>query len=150
MKNSNLKIIKTIKETEVEFFTNFYLEPNSSYEIDNCVREIIKPTEFAYRLDIWFDNNDSGHFVKDDLRVEISYGVMKDFCFTASKDYTEAELDKIENWIIKIYTCMLEKEKIRLDEKAKEKADPLVEAPKSKADIVKKNWFSRIFGLKNT
>ena len=38
-----------------------------------------------------------------------------DFTFTIENKYSEIEMNKIENWIKDIYVCMLEKEKIRIE-----------------------------------
>ena len=116
MHKSNLKIIRKTKDNSIEFYTNKSLEPNSSYEIENCIKERISPIkELNYKFDYWFDDNDSGYFIKDNIRVDIHYGVMMDFTFTIENKYSEIELNKIENWIKEIYLCMLEKEKIRIE-----------------------------------
>lgn len=112
----DFKILRTTKEGEITIFTNVVLEPNSSYEIENCIKETLKPLkEVEYNFDYWFDDNDNGHFIKDNLRVDIHYGVMTDFTFYVNKNYSELELSKIETWIEKIYSCLLTKEKLRIE-----------------------------------
>lgn len=116
MHKSDLKIIRSIKDNNIEFCTNTSLETNSSYEIENCINETISPVnELNYKFDYWFDDNDTGYFIKDNIRVDIHYGVMFDFTFTIENKYSEFDLNKIENWIKDIYLCMLQKEKIRIE-----------------------------------
>jgi hypothetical protein len=116
MHKSDLKIIREVKDNSIEFYTNKSLEPNSSYEIENCIKDRISPIkELKYKFDYWFDDNDSGYFIKDNIRIDIHYGVMMDFTFTIENKYSEIEMNKIENWIKDIYVCMLEKEKIRIE-----------------------------------
>ena len=116
MHKSDLKIIRETKNNSIEFYTNRSLEPNSSYEIKNCIKDKISPIkELNYKFDYWFDDNDSGYFIKDNIRIDIHYGVMMDFTFTIENKYSEIELNKIENWIKDIYECMLEKEKNRIE-----------------------------------
>lgn len=116
MHKSDLKIIRKTKDNSIEFYTNKSLELNSSYEIENCIKDTLSPIkELNYTFDYWFDDNDSGYFIKDNIRIDIHYGVMMDFTFTIGNKYSEIEMNKIENWIKDIYVCMLEKEKIRLE-----------------------------------
>lgn len=111
MSTSELKIIRNINDSNIEFITNITLEPNSSYEIKNCIIETISPLKkVEYNFDFWFDDNDSGYFIKDKIRVNIHYGVMYDFTFTVENKYSKEDLSKIEDWIYQIYSCMLQKE----------------------------------------
>lgn len=114
MKDLDLKINRHEKSDKIEFYTSMILEPNSSYEIENCIRDAVRPKKMEYRFDLWFDDNDSGYFIKDNLKVEISYGVMTDFIFYTDINYSEDELRKVEGWIKAICLKLLEKEKIRL------------------------------------
>ena len=120
MKNSNFKLIRNITKTQIEIFANKNLERNTSYEIQNCIRDTIKPKELIYKFDYWFDDNDSGYFLKENIKVEIHYGVMTDFTFYIDKKHTESEIQKVENWIELIFQCLREKEKKRLDSCQKE------------------------------
>lgn len=103
----DFKIIKKVKTDNIEFYMNRSIEPNNSYEIENCIKKTIKPSELHYEFDFWFDDNDSGYFIKDNIKVEITYGVMDDFTFTTSSNLNENELEKVEFWITKIMTCIL-------------------------------------------
>ena len=116
-KKFDFKLIRSSKENTNEFYANTSVEPNSSYEIENCIKNVIKPSELDYQFDFWFDDNDNGYFIKDGLKVEIHYGVMSDFTFSVSNQYNDSELKIIEKWIEMIYSCLLEKEKLKSEQK---------------------------------
>ena len=88
MDKSIFKIIRKNNDESIEFYANVSLEPNSSLEIENCIRQKLHPiSELKYRFDLWFDDNDSGYFIKDSIRVNIHYGVMTDFSFEIDNEY---------------------------------------------------------------
>ncbi len=137
MHKTDLKIIRSIKDNNIEFCANTSLEPNSSYEIENCINETIGPLqEINYRFDYWFDDNDTGYFIKDNIRVDIHYGVMFDFNFTIENKYSELDLNKIENWIKDVYLCMLQKEKIRIENSNEENKQNFESAEIKKIEFI--------------
>jgi|GEM_PF-6717321 len=114
MPQFDFRLIREINPDNIEIYTDIDFERNSSLEIENCINETLKPVKVDYRFDLWFDDNDTGYFKKEGLRVDIHYGVMTGFIFYVNNNYTDLEISKIENWIEVICKCMLIKEEIRL------------------------------------
>lgn len=106
-----MEILIEAKDDRYEFFPQVTLEPDTSLFIRECI-DLIYPEQFEYVPD-FFDTYESGHFIKNGLRIDVAWSIWIGFEFSTPRPCGTADLEEIVGWIKIIMRALQQKEVAR-------------------------------------